>query len=104
VAAGQPPNLLINNAGNTVHEIDPNSPTWAIEVSDRLATMAVPIFNRQQPLNAGLATLCLGVEADENCEEWIGDGYREVAAGVTLMEMRGEGEAPVTETIMLAVG
>lgn len=86
-------------------------PTWPHdEVAARLEKQAVPIFGLEQPLSAEVATavrlaaLCLAAEADAKGEGLIGDGYREVAAGVTLMELRAKGEALVTETIMLAVG
>lgn len=47
--------------------------------------------------------LCLAVEADIRDAKSLGDTFREIAAGVTLLERRSTGDAPVTESIVLAV-
>jgi hypothetical protein len=82
---------------------------WAGEVESRLVAIAVPIFRRQTPLTPETAAairmpaLCLAAEADIRSMTGIGDKFRELAAGVTLIERRLDGRAPVTETILLAV-
>jgi hypothetical protein len=63
---------------------------------------------RQQPLTTDTATairlaaLCLAAEADAREANQLGDTFREIAAGVTLLERRVTGQAVPTETIMLA--
>jgi len=69
----------------------------------------LPIFTRQQPLTTHtttairLAALCLAAEADAREANQLGDTFREIAAGVTLLQRRATGQAIPTETIMLAV-
>lgn len=47
-----------------------------------------------------LAALCL---ADVRKANQLGETFREIAAGVTLLERRATGQAIPTETIMLAI-
>jgi hypothetical protein len=81
---------------------------WAYSVAHRLEQLAIPIITRQVPITSGAATavrlaaLCLAAEADDRKLSQVGDLYRSVAAGVTLLERRADGRAPVTETIILA--
>jgi energy-coupling factor transporter ATP-binding protein EcfA2 len=81
--------------------------TWADVVTTRLLAAATPIFERRRPLDNDTATairiaaLCLAVEVDEHATE-LGAIFREVAAGVTLLQRRGTGLAPAPETIVLA--
>jgi hypothetical protein len=42
-------------------------------------------------------------EADREKREDIGDVFRQVAAGVTVLESRATGELPAAEVIMLAL-
>jgi hypothetical protein len=44
----------------------------------------------------------LAAEADDGGSKLAGDAYRYVAAEITLMERRANGDAGATETIMLA--
>lgn len=82
---------------------------WAHQVAINLRKTALPIFNRQQPLTTDTATairlaaLCLAAEADVRKANQLGDTFRELAAGVTLLERRATGQAAPTETIMLAI-
>ncbi len=82
---------------------------WAHQVARNLQETALPIFTRQQPLTVDnatairLAALCLAAEADAREANQLGDTFREIAAGVTLLERRATGQAVPTETIMLAV-
>jgi hypothetical protein len=82
---------------------------WAHQVAINLQETALPIFTRQQSLTADTATairlaaLCLAAEADARKANQLGDTFREIAAGVTLLERRATGRAVPTETIMLAV-
>jgi hypothetical protein len=84
-------------------------PPWAYQVISNLEKTALPIFTRQQPLTSDTATalrlaaLCLAAEADVRDANQLGDTFREIAAGVTLLERRANGQAPPTETIILAV-
>ncbi len=82
---------------------------WAHQVAINLQETALPIFIRQQPLTVDnatairLAALCLAAEADAREASQLGNTFREIAAGVTLLERRATGQAVPTETIMLAV-
>jgi NACHT domain-containing protein len=82
---------------------------WAHQVAENLRETAVPIFTREQSLTRDtaiairLAALCLATEADTRGANQLGHTFREIAAGVTLLERRATGQAVPTETIMLAV-
>jgi hypothetical protein len=82
---------------------------WAHQVARNLRKTALPIFTRRQPLTTDTATairlaaLCLAAEADASEANQLGDTFREIAAGVTLLERRATGKAVPTETIMLAI-
>jgi triphosphoribosyl-dephospho-CoA synthetase len=84
-------------------------PLWAYQVASNLEKTALPIFTRQQPLTSDTATalrfaaLCLAAEADVRDANQLGDTFREIAAGVTLLERRANGQTLPTETIVLAV-
>jgi hypothetical protein len=85
------------------------SPPWAHQVAINLRETALPVFTQQQPLTADIATtirlaaLCLAAEADARKAHQLGNTFREIAAGVTLLERRATGQAVPTETIMLAI-
>ena len=88
---------------------DEDLPPWAYQVVSNLEKTALPIFTRQQPLTSDTATalrlaaLCLAAEADVRDANQLGDTFREIAAGVTLLERRANGQVPPTEMIILAV-
>jgi hypothetical protein len=82
---------------------------WAAQVAHRLQRIVVPVLDRQEQLNPRVAThirlsaLCLAAEADALNQRHLGDTFRETAAGITLLERRASGDAPATETIILAI-
>ncbi len=88
------------------------STCWAVEVAGRLEEIAVPIFTRQERFGSDkaaairLTALCL---AGEEALSTLGDDtdlratFQEIAAGVTLLERRLSGQAPATETILVAL-
>ncbi|MGH3695748.1 MAG: NACHT domain-containing protein [Pseudonocardiaceae bacterium] len=82
---------------------------WAHQAAINLQETALPVFARQRPLTKDTATsirlaaLCLAAEADARKANQLGDTFREIAAGVTLLERRATGKAVPTETIMLAL-
>ncbi len=84
------------------------SPSWAATVGRHLQETAIPVFNRQEQLTSAHATsirleaLCLAVEADDLDQSELGEHFRRIAAGVTLIERRANGDDPATETIILA--
>jgi hypothetical protein len=95
---------------NLLGALDEAAPfPWVHQVARNLQETALPIFTRQQPLTMDTATairlaaLCLAAEADMREASQLGDTFREIAAGVTLLERRATGKAVPTETIMLAV-
>jgi NACHT domain len=79
-----------------------------VEVASRLQRTAAPVFDRRKQVTpAGatsmrLAALSLAAEADRLPHSLLSKTFREIAAGVTLLERRASGAAPVTETILLA--
>jgi hypothetical protein len=81
---------------------------WARAVVIRLEEIALPVLTRRKPVTTETATairiaaLCLAVEADDDGQSLAGDAYRHIAAGITLMERRANGDVSATETIMLA--
>jgi len=84
-------------------------PPWAYQVTSNLEKTALPIFTRQQPLTPDTATalrlaaLCLAAEADARDANLLGNTFREIAAGVTLLERRANGQTRPTEMIILAI-
>ncbi|ONI83362.1 hypothetical protein ALI22I_33080 [Saccharothrix sp. ALI-22-I] len=78
------------------------------EVANVLWDLGQPFFTGEQPMTADLATtlrigaLCLAIEADDSAATEVADDFRAIAAGVTLLERRADGRAPVSETIILA--
>jgi hypothetical protein len=83
---------------------------WMVEVADRFQQTAEPVFDRRVQLTRHTAmsiripALCLGAEADALAQRSLAMTFREMAAGITLLERRANGTAPATETILLATG
>jgi hypothetical protein len=84
-------------------------PKNAQRVASQFAESALPAVTRIIPMTADLATslrvsaLCLAAELDHAEVESIGDRYRELAAGITLLERRVNGQTPAAETMILAI-
>ena len=84
--------------------------SWAFETASHLREMALPVLRRRERLTADtaaamrIAALCLAGEADRSRPSAVGDLYRRIAAGITLLERRHSGKAPATEAILLATG
>jgi hypothetical protein len=107
------PDMLEDNVqlsrGPLVAMLNGTRRAWADRVSGGLQMIAFPILGGYKPLTAENATairvgaLCLAAEADKSGSTSIGDKYREIAAAITLVERRANGDAPTTETIMLAM-
>jgi len=82
---------------------------WGTRVFDRFSSVALPVFERRAQLTAELAmdlrvaALRIAVEAD-SVIPGAGEVFRNLAAGVTLLQLRNERKAPVAETIVLAIG
>jgi hypothetical protein len=84
---------------------------WALEVAGRLEGMAVPVFTRQQRPDQQtaaairLAALCLATEAHrlDDGGAALGEQFQELAAGITLLERRCNGQPRPTETILAAL-
>jgi hypothetical protein len=78
-------------------------------VAERFQQSAGSIFARAERPTADkataarLAALCLAVEADGLERKDIGDMFRQVAAGITLLERRAAGKLRASEVIMLAL-
>ena len=81
---------------------------WACVVTGRLRQTAVAVFDRREQLTPSgatsvrLAALCLAAEADAQDQRQLGDAFREIAVGITLLERRTGGDGPAPETILLA--
>jgi hypothetical protein len=82
---------------------------WPAVVAERLQASAGPVFTRAERPAAGkttasrLAALCLASEADGMERTDIGDMFRRLAAGITLLEHRATDQRPASEIIMLAL-
>lgn len=81
---------------------------WTHTVADRLQRTAGPIFEGYAPITSSkatsirLAALCLAVEADKLDEKRLGDRFRRIAAAITLLQRRSNGDDSPTEMILLA--
>ncbi|MGH3713055.1 MAG: NACHT domain-containing protein [Micromonosporaceae bacterium] len=81
--------------------------SWAAVVAGRLGKACAPVFSRRRSLAREdqmvirLPALALAADADNRELGDVGDGFRTIAAGVTLLQRRATGEAPL-ETIVLA--
>jgi hypothetical protein len=82
---------------------------WAAVVADRLEEAAEPVLDRRRRLTTATATslrlaaLCLTGEAEALRDTRLQNAFREIAAGITLLERRASGAEPATEMILLAV-
>lgn len=87
----------------------PSGPPWSYVVAKRMRQNAMPIFARAERPTPEKATairtaaLCLAAEADAIQPKDIGDMFRQVAAGITVLEHRATGQQWPPEVIMLAV-
>ncbi len=85
------------------------SHSWADQVASNFEDAALPIFTRQHALTSDTATalriaaLCLAAEADSRSAHLVGNTFREIAAGITLLERRSNHQTAPTETILLAI-
>lgn len=81
---------------------------WARNASIALEQRSRPMFRRERELTPQLASairlsaLCLASERIPLKSGITGELFREIAASVTLLEQRKNGEAVPTETILLA--
>jgi hypothetical protein len=81
---------------------------WPTAVAERLQQTAVAVLERQTQLTSRdttsmrLTSLCMAGEADARDQRHLGDAFREIAAGITLLERRISREDPAPETILLA--
>lgn len=86
-----------------------SSESRSVAVASRLTERATPIFERQRSLTAQdatairLAALSLVAPSDDRGPDTLGDAFRTIAAGITLLQKRANGQAPATETIILAL-
>jgi NACHT domain len=86
----------------------PEAASWRSAVADRLRHKAGPVFARaERPTLATTvatktAALCLAAEADGMGREDIGDQFRQLTAGISLLQRRAMDERLAIEVIMLA--
>ncbi len=99
----------VHNGHAALLDVLGSSPAWATRVASRIEETASAVFAQRQPVTTRTATtvrlvaLCLAAEADARDAATVGDTFREIAAGMTLLERRVSGEAPTTEAILLTV-
>ena len=88
----------------------PDAASWRSAMAERLRRNAGPVFARaerptpEKTATIRMAALCLAAEADGMERKDIGDQFRQLAAGITLLHRRGAVERQAIEVIMLAVG
>lgn len=81
---------------------------WAETVARRLQLIARPVWERREVLSSHVAAtirvaaLCLAGEADSLNQHLLGDKFRAVAAGITVLERRTTGDDLATEAIVLS--
>ncbi|HEX4705954.1 MAG TPA: NACHT domain-containing protein [Pseudonocardiaceae bacterium] len=103
------PDALAGQAVRASTLLSRRSALWVEEVACRFEAVALPVFTWQRPLTPEDATairmgaLCLAAAAGQEGEVEAGELYRGIAAGVTLLERRTDGRAPLAETIMLTI-
>jgi hypothetical protein len=79
------------------------------KIADKLTQVALPIVARTTPVTTSRATairttaLSLANNADCAGADDLSDRYREIAAGITLMERRADGRTRPNETLILAI-
>jgi hypothetical protein len=84
-------------------------PEWFSTLNHHLRRDALPVFMRgarpdpEKAAISRMAALILAGEADRLKRDAIGDMFRRVAAGITLLEGRRTGERTASEVIMLAL-
>jgi hypothetical protein len=82
---------------------------WAIQASTNFESLAERIRTRKQPVTAHIASacrimaLCLAAEADYLRASDLSGTFRQIAAGITLLERRHNGDDPSSEIIVLAL-
>jgi NACHT domain len=82
---------------------------WIIQVTTNLEALAEGILARRQPVTAPIASacritaLCLAAEADCCKASNLSDTFRQIAAGITWLERRHNGDEPPSEIIVLAL-
>lgn len=78
-------------------------------LAQKFATIALPVVTRTMPVTTNLATairitaLSLATVATNDEADDLGDKYREIAAGITVIERRSDGRDRPSETLVLAV-
>ena len=102
-AAGDLEDIFGNEQGDR-HKVS----AWSARLAGHLRRTAEPIFagaERPTPDKATairIAALCLAAETEAIQRQDIGDMFRRIAAGITLLERRSTGELQAAEVIMLA--
>ena len=82
--------------------------SWRTVMAERLRLSAGPVFartERPQPNKTPpmlTAAFCLAAEADGVEREDIGDQFRQLAAGISLLQRRAIDSGQVIEVLMLA--
>lgn len=82
---------------------------WASKAAFALEEVAVPVFARKRDLTPDTATairlaaLCLAAETPTLRTGVLSQTFRQLAAGVSLLERRTNGQAVCNETIVLSV-
>jgi hypothetical protein len=84
------------------------SPVWAYQVARDVEVMAPQIFDRRgslTPFSAAslrLTAICLAAEADVRSSLHLGNAFREITAGLALLELRSSGRMKPSETLLMA--
>lgn len=81
---------------------------WTQRAVANFQAIGIPVAGRAAPINGHnaravrLAALCLAAQADLHRKKALSNQFREIAAGITLLEQRAQGSAEARETILLA--
>jgi hypothetical protein len=83
--------------------------SWRSAMAERLRHNAGPVFARaerptlEKTAAIRMAAICLAAEADWMEHKDIGDQFRQLAEGITLLQRRATDQRHAIEVIMLAV-
>ncbi len=102
-------NSAISKARTRLPGSDRSLDRWISQVITNFEALAEGILTRKQPVTAPIASacritaLCLAAEADYLSAPDLSETFRQIAAGITWLERRHNGDDPPSEIIVLAL-
>jgi hypothetical protein len=104
------PDLLTASISSAISEATTRlAGRWATQVIANFKALTQGILTRTQPVVGPIASACritalsLAAEADYLSAPDLSDTFRQIAAGITWLERRHNGDDPPSEVIVLAL-